>query len=194
MAEAENRAVARSLGLQNEYARSQNPVWALPLAFGGRRFGESPFNSIPTDLADSHHPNHPMRTPVLSQLSYWQRWAPPFGVPWRPFVDWPCSGEMSWEGDQRAASENGRYGRFPPLPRRSDYSGYVPWQLKAYVKPWPLDEVWRVPQMDDILLPVDEIEDPEVISLLLNSDLLKAIDSDDIPVPSEKIRLRIATQ
>jgi hypothetical protein len=193
MTQAEDVAVARWASLQDRYASSQFPPWQLPEPFGGRRFGETPLESEAIDETGDYQLNHPLRSPILSELSHWQRWSPPFGVPWRPYVEWPCPEEMSWEGDQRVASENGRYGRYAALPRRSDYNGHVPWQSRAYVKPWPFDDVWTVPQMDEIYLPREQIEEPEVVSQLLNRDLLDAIDGDDIPIPTEKVRFRIAT-
>jgi hypothetical protein len=191
MVAAEDAAVARWGRLQELYSRSQYPPWQLPLAFGGRQFGDTLSPEFAMDMINDQHPNHPLRGSVLAQLTIWQSWAPPFCVPWRPYVGWPAYDEMSWEGDQRVASENGRYGRFPALPRRSDYDSYIQWQQRAYVKPWTFDDVWPTPQMDNTHLPVEQ-PPPEVVPQLLNQSLLAAINSDDIPVPMEKIRARVA--
>lgn len=84
---------------------------------------------------------------------------------------WPTIQEMKWEGDDRAKTA---VGRFPAIPREIGAPG-IPWNQLQAVEVYPLDEVWRVPQMDDILLPVDEIEEDEKCNLL-NSDIEAAID------------------
>lgn len=68
---------------------------------------------------------------------------------------WPCTGEMRWEGEQRAQTGTGR---FLPLPREPNVFNWPWYQLKA-IEQYPLDRVCRVPTMEDVYLPVDEIDD-----------------------------------
>lgn len=85
---------------------------------------------------------------------------------------WPCLAEMKWEGDDRAKTGVGRY---PPLPREQGPVGLCWNQLQA-VEQYPLDQIARIPTMEDVYLPVDEIDD-EVKYDLLNKDVEDAIDS-----------------
>jgi hypothetical protein len=190
------RAVDKYCEVQETYDKYGR---APSRAFGGYKFGELgiPIHDLYAKYSGKDrtvhpfvmddHPGHPMRSPVLFELSIWTRGGPFRCVPWRPVVDWPGSMEMAWEGDQRVASENGRYGRFPGLPRiYSDNEGVV-FHNRPYVRPWDFDQVWHVPQMDDIIAPIDEIEE-EVIPALLNQELLDAIDDDVVPFGFNTIR------
>jgi len=85
---------------------------------------------------------------------------------------WPCLAEMKWEGDDRAKTGVGRY---PPLPREQGPAG-LPWNQLEVVEQYPLDQIARIPTMEDVYLPVDEIED-EVKYDLLNKDLEDAMDA-----------------
>jgi hypothetical protein len=87
------------------------------------------------------------------------------------FAPWPTMAEMKWEGDDRAKTG---VGRFPPIPREVGAPG-IAWNQLQAVEVYPIDQVWRIPQLDDILLPVDEI-DEETKPNLLNSDLEIAMD------------------
>ncbi|KAF9698493.1 hypothetical protein EKO04_003651 [Ascochyta lentis] len=84
---------------------------------------------------------------------------------------WPCLAEMKWEGDDRAKTGVGRY---PPLPREQGPVG-LPWNQLQAVEQYPLDQIARIPTMEDVYLPVDEI-DEEVKYGLLNKDLEDAMD------------------
>jgi hypothetical protein len=84
---------------------------------------------------------------------------------------WPTVPEMKWEGDDRAKTG---VGRFPAIPREVGAPG-IQWNQLQAVEVYPLDQVWRVPQMDDILLPVDEISDEEKPDLI-NTELEAAMD------------------
>jgi hypothetical protein len=84
---------------------------------------------------------------------------------------WPTVPEMKWEGDDRAKTG---VGRFPAIPREVGAPG-IQWNQLQAVEVYPLDQVWRVPQMDDILLPVDEISEEEKPDLIL-TELEMAID------------------
>jgi hypothetical protein len=85
---------------------------------------------------------------------------------------WPCLAEMKWEGDDRAKT---KVGRFLPLPREEGPPGLA-WSQMQVVEQYPLDQVARIPTMEDIYLPVDEIDD-EVKYDLINKDLEDAIDT-----------------
>ncbi|KAF2689734.1 hypothetical protein K458DRAFT_276016, partial [Lentithecium fluviatile CBS 122367] len=84
---------------------------------------------------------------------------------------WPTMAEMKWEGDDRAKTG---VGRFPPIPREVGAPG-ISWNQLQAVEIYKLDQVWKIPEMDDIFLPVDEIED-DVKRNLINSDLEVAMD------------------
>jgi hypothetical protein len=79
---------------------------------------------------------------------------------------------MKWEGDDRAKT---KVGRFLPLPREEGPPGLA-WSQMQVVEQYPLDQVARIPTMEDIYLPVDEIDD-EVKYDLINKDLEDAIDT-----------------
>ena len=85
---------------------------------------------------------------------------------------WPCLAEMRWEGDDRAKT---KVGRFLPLPREEGPPGLA-WSQLQVVEHYPLDQVARIPTMEDIYLPVDEIDD-EVKYDLITKDLEDAIDA-----------------
>jgi hypothetical protein len=84
---------------------------------------------------------------------------------------------MKWEGSQRVATEGGKYGRFLALPRVPAASD-LNWQLLPLTKFYPLDEVWRVPNEEDVYAPTEEIPE-EIVKGLLGSDVLEAIDPVD---------------
>jgi hypothetical protein len=153
-------------------------------AFGGTEFGSLSAHhagegntTSPTPKIAPHS-----RGPVLAQRTIWCD--SPDSLPWRKTALWPSLHEMMWEGDQRVATENGRYGRYTPLPREPeedevegqiDVWKRVHWSTRELIKPYLMDEVWRVPTGEDIYAPVDEIEDT-VVPQLLNQELLDAID------------------
>lgn len=83
---------------------------------------------------------------------------------------WPCSAELKWEGDDRAKTNVGRY---PPLPREQGPIG-LHWNQLQAVEQYPLDQIARIPTMEDVYLPVDEIDD-DVKYDLLNKDLEDAM-------------------
>lgn len=85
---------------------------------------------------------------------------------------WPCMAELKWEGDDRAKTGVGRY---PPLPREQGPPG-LPWNQLQAIEQYPLDQIARIPTMEDVYLPVDEI-DQEVKYDLLNKDLEDAMDA-----------------
>ncbi|KAF2272915.1 uncharacterized protein EI97DRAFT_349819, partial [Westerdykella ornata] len=84
---------------------------------------------------------------------------------------WPTLAEMKWEGDDRAKTN---VGRFLPLPREIGAPG-IAWSQLQVVEQYPLDQVQKVPTLEDILLPVDEIDD-EVKYDLITKDLEDAMD------------------
>ncbi|KAE9980512.1 hypothetical protein EG328_000247 [Venturia inaequalis] len=57
--------------------------------------------------------------------------------------------------DQRVSTENGRFGRYPPLPRVDPNDDSVAWHLKSHLRSHPSDEPWLVPTMEDIYCPVE---------------------------------------
>jgi len=83
---------------------------------------------------------------------------------------WPTFAEMKWEGDDRAKTN---CGRFLALPREPGAPG-LQWGQLQVLEQYPLDQVHCVPTMEDIYLPVDEIEEV-VIPKLINKGLLDAI-------------------
>jgi hypothetical protein len=85
---------------------------------------------------------------------------------------WPCMAELKWEGDDRAKTGVGRY---PPLPREQGPPG-IAWIQLQVIEQYPIDQIARIPTMEDVYLPVDEI-DEEVKYDLLNKDLEDAMDA-----------------
>ncbi|KAF2130708.1 hypothetical protein P153DRAFT_374595 [Dothidotthia symphoricarpi CBS 119687] len=84
---------------------------------------------------------------------------------------WPTECEMKWEGDDRAKTG---VGRFLPLPREEGPPG-IPWNQLPVVEQYPIDMIARIPTMEDVYLPVDEI-DNDVTFDLVNRGLVDAID------------------
>lgn len=89
-------------------------------------------------------------------------------------ADWPSMEELRWEGDDRARSG---VGRFPPIPRWTP-DDTICWKQCEPVLTYSLDRVWLTPTMEDIIAPVDEIEE-EDIPALISKDLLDALDPDE---------------
>jgi hypothetical protein len=84
---------------------------------------------------------------------------------------WPSLAEMKWEGDDRAKTG---VGRFLPLPREEGPPG-LSWNQLPCVEQYPMDQVARVPTLEDVLLPIDDqIEEDH--EYLWSMDLEKAID------------------
>lgn len=86
-------------------------------------------------------------------------------------ADWPTLAEMKWEGDDRAKTG---VGRFPPLPRERGPPS-IAWNQLAIVEQYPLDEVARIPTLEDVLLPVDEIPEEDT-NKYIPQDIMDAID------------------
>ena len=70
---------------------------------------------------------------------------------------WPTLAEMKWEGDDRAKTN---VGRFPPLPREKGPVS-LSWNQLPVVEQYPLDQVCKIPTMEDVYLPVDPDIEPE---------------------------------
>lgn len=69
---------------------------------------------------------------------------------------WPSIAEMKWEGDDRAKTG---VGRFLPLPREQGPPS-LSWNTLPVVDQYPLDQIAKIPTMEDVYLPVDDqIED-----------------------------------
>ena len=75
---------------------------------------------------------------VLCLETIWSTWYEPTTA--RPQAPWPGHDEMDEEGNQRNASVNGDFGRFPPLPRVPG-NDTVAWKQKALLMPTDFDEV-----------------------------------------------------
>ena len=75
---------------------------------------------------------------VMCLETMWSTWYEPTAA--RPQAPWPGQDEMDEEGNQRNASVNGNFGRFPPLPR-VPANDTVVWKQKALVMPTDFDEV-----------------------------------------------------
>jgi hypothetical protein len=191
---AEQAALERKMKRHEESKSLSYPEVFAVTAFKGKKFGSMEGGEDRPPEIDEfrktaefrYSQNPPTRGYVLAERTIW---CPAPSVPWRQQPAWPCKAEMEWEGDQRVATENGRFGRYPPLPRIDPNNDSVAWHLKPRLRPYPFDEPWLVPTMVDIYLPVDEIEDPEVIATLLNSDLFPEIDNPPIPVRNPNAHL-----
>jgi len=154
------------------------PLPAARVAFDGRL---KEFGSIEEDsdgdkkkVNPAYHSNPANRSAVLAQQTIW---CINHNVPWREAASWPTNQEMKWEGIQRISTENGKYGRFLALPRVSA-STEISWQTLPLTKFYKLDEVWRVPNEEDIFAPTEDIPD-ELVPKLVNGDILDAIDPTD---------------
>ncbi|KAF2107250.1 hypothetical protein BDV96DRAFT_302644 [Lophiotrema nucula] len=85
---------------------------------------------------------------------------------------WPSYAEMKWEGDDRAKTG---VGRFLPLPREMGAPG-ITWNQLQAIEQYPLDKTCLIPDMEDVYLPVDEIDDAVKYDLI-TKDLEEAIDA-----------------
>lgn len=83
---------------------------------------------------------------------------------------WPSIAELKWEGDDRAKTG---VGRFFPLPREEGPPG-LSWNQLPVVEQYAIDQVARIPTMEDVYLPVDDQIEPEM-EYLWCKDLEKAI-------------------
>jgi hypothetical protein len=143
-------------------------------AFNGKKFGvPNPWSKNPSN-----------RGTVLAMETIW---CPRPDVFWQPSAPWPCMAEMKWEGDSRVATEYGRFLRWHPIPRVPEHwAGHncpgwnQDYKERSMVEILPFDQVWLIPTLEDILLPVDEIEDPQIIASLINNELLHEIENLDI--------------
>jgi hypothetical protein len=107
-------------------------------------------------------------------LSWQTIWCDRPDVTWRESADWPTMSEMKWEGVQRVATENGKFRRFPALPR-VQHAPEVPWHTVPLTKWYYLDDPWPVPNEEDIFAPTEDISDKKIPELL-NSDIIEALD------------------
>jgi hypothetical protein len=87
-------------------------------------------------------------------------------------ADWPSHAEMKWEGDDRAKTGVGRY---PPLPRERGAIG-ITWGQLQMVEQYHMDRIACIPTMEDVYLPVDEIDEDEKYNLI-SKDLEDAMDA-----------------
>lgn len=154
LVEATGRHLGRAVALKQELVRLESQgLPPLRQAFDGKIF--------PQNLGS-----------VLAMPTIWCfAWR----VPWKIGAPWPSRVEMRWEGDDRARTRNGR---FLPLPREPGNESVV-WSHLPMVKSFELDQVWRVPTLEDTHLPVDEIEEHEIPNPWIE-DLLNEIDDVDI--------------
>jgi hypothetical protein len=70
---------------------------------------------------------------------------------------WPSFSEMRWEGDDRAKTG---VGRFLPLPREEGPPGLM-WSQLPTIEQYPMDQVCKIPTMEDVYLPVDYDIEPD---------------------------------
>ncbi|RAR00533.1 hypothetical protein DDE82_004535 [Stemphylium lycopersici] len=70
---------------------------------------------------------------------------------------WPSAAEMKWEGDDRAKTG---VGRFLPLPREDGPPGLM-WNQLPAIEQYPIDQVCKIPTMEDVYLPVDYHIEPD---------------------------------
>ncbi|KAF1851998.1 uncharacterized protein K460DRAFT_260159, partial [Cucurbitaria berberidis CBS 394.84] len=85
---------------------------------------------------------------------------------------WPSMPEMKWEGDDRAKTG---VGRFLPLPREEG-PPTLQWNQLPVIEQYPIDQVARIPTMEDIYLPVDDQIEPDR-EYLWSKNLEKDIDA-----------------
>ena len=109
------------------------------------------------------------RSAVLARPTIWRKSLTPT-VPNRHVAAWPNSTECKWEGDDRARSGVGRY---LPLPRAGG-NDTVAWHQRPMLEPLPFDAVRKVPTMEDVYNPVDEIPGAD-ICFLVNKSVLIAV-------------------
>lgn len=84
---------------------------------------------------------------------------------------WPSMAEMKWEGDDRAKTG---VGRFLPLPREEGPPGLM-WNQLPAIEQYPIDQVCKIPTMEDVYLPVDYHIEPDH-EYLWSKNLEKEID------------------
>lgn len=163
---------------QEDFAKKVG-IHDLPLptprdAFDGKvkDFGSVKEEEVPEEIINpAYHSNPANRSAVLSQQTIW---CVNNDVPWREAASWPTMQEMKWEGIQRVSTENGKYGRFLALPR-VPAAPEISWQTLPLTKFYPFDEVWRIPNEEDVFAPTEDIPE-ELESTLLNKDILDAVD------------------
>ncbi|KAF1938110.1 hypothetical protein EJ02DRAFT_447022 [Clathrospora elynae] len=85
---------------------------------------------------------------------------------------WPCMAEMKWEGDDRAKTG---VGRFLPLPRE-EAPPTLQWNQLPVIEQYPMDQVCKIPTMEDVYLPVDYYIE-EDMEYLWSKNLEKDIDT-----------------
>jgi hypothetical protein len=85
---------------------------------------------------------------------------------------WPSTAESKWEGDDRAKTG---VGRFLPLPREEGPPG-ITWNQLPCVEQYPMDQVARIPTMEDVYLPVDDQIEADM-QYLWSGELEEAIDA-----------------
>jgi hypothetical protein len=85
---------------------------------------------------------------------------------------WPSNAESKWEGDDRAKTG---VGRFLPLPREEGPPG-LSWNQLPIVEQYPIDQVARIPTMEDVYLPVDD-QIEEEMEYLWSKNLEGAMDA-----------------
>ena len=154
MHDATIRRDKRSIAAREEQRRlARQGVPPLRQAFDGKVFPEN-------------------QGAVLSEFTIW---CPNWDMPWRPRAPWPGLKEAQLEGDDRNKTN---VGRFLPLPRQPG-NPTVTFNHIPMVYSFPFDQVRKVPTMEDVYLPVDEI-DEDVIPNLLNKELLEELDPGDI--------------
>jgi hypothetical protein len=106
-------------------------------------------------------------------LCYETIWCPKWNLK-EEKAPWPSLPEMKWEGDDRAKTG---VGRFLALPREPG-SAAVAWHNLRALPAFEFDDVRKIPTLEDILLPVDEINEDKTPDLL-NSDILEAIEEEE---------------
>lgn len=136
-----------------------NKIASIP-AFMGKRFGRTS-----QGLPDETLKNSKIRSAVLSQETIW---CTDPSIKFYPQANWPCPNEQVWEGDLRMSTEVGQFGRMMPMPRLpKGWPRYHPdYKENGNVPPFPFDVVFRVPNHEDVIAPVDEVPD-EVASHML---------------------------
>jgi hypothetical protein len=127
------------------------------------------WNIPPIDIAPSPKGPQGNRGPVLDEPTIW---CPNWLEGKDEVAPWPTVSEMKWEGDDRAKTGVGRY---LPIPREIGAPS-IHWNQLGAVEQYQLDKVHQVPTMEDVYLPVDEIDD-SVKHELLPLGLEEAIDS-----------------
>ncbi|KAI9695188.1 MAG: hypothetical protein M1820_008824 [Bogoriella megaspora] len=138
-----------------------------------KRVGQDwkPFNGRQLGNAPGYEDSQPRGT-VLAQETIWS--SKPHYPDATGTANWPSEQEMEFEGDGRVNSKTKNLGRFAPVPRQPEHPA-VHWNTWSSIGQLPFDEVWPIPTLEDVYLPVDEVPEDEAEGIV-GKQLLDAIE------------------